>query len=137
MLLSIVAVLSFFFSFPFVSAFNYSFGTPSECDNISLTWTGESFRADLASHLSHKLSRRNTTISTIDNSRKPHATSVIPCIERTPRCLRHPGIYQSLLQRSIMEWDPLLTSFPWRKIHRWCCPCRMQRGSIQEDQPMY
>jgi hypothetical protein len=39
----VAAVLSFIFSFPLVSAFTYSFGTPSECDNFPLTWTGESF----------------------------------------------------------------------------------------------
>jgi ABC-type spermidine/putrescine transport system permease subunit II len=40
------AVLSLFFAFPSVFAFTYSFGTPSECDNIPLTWTGESFCFD-------------------------------------------------------------------------------------------
>jgi len=39
----VAAVLSFVFAFPLVSAFTYSFGTPSECDNIPLTWTGERF----------------------------------------------------------------------------------------------
>ncbi|KIM48268.1 hypothetical protein M413DRAFT_16245 [Hebeloma cylindrosporum] len=36
----VAAVLSLIFAFPLVSAFTYSFGTPSECDNVPLTWTG-------------------------------------------------------------------------------------------------
>ncbi|KAF8971399.1 hypothetical protein BDZ97DRAFT_1753221 [Flammula alnicola] len=37
----LAAVLSFFFAFPTVDAFTFSFGsTPSQCDNLPLTWTG-------------------------------------------------------------------------------------------------
>ena len=43
----VAAVLSFIFTFPLVTAFTYSFGTPSECDNVPLTWTGESFVPNL------------------------------------------------------------------------------------------